>query len=200
MKRNSEKGSVSDKLMPAPKRVPHWSKGLLESMEDPNMIVVTDDRIVMIRDKYPKATHHYLVLPRDDIHSLRALNGSHTQLLSHMLEVARDFVSQLSGPKLDFQYGFHASASMAQLHMHVISRDFDSVHLKTKRHWNTFTTEFFMDAQTILSALEETGTIELFDRGKCDLLLKTSLRCHVCAEELPTMPKLKIHIKKHIPK
>lgn len=200
MKRNGGKDSVSEEVIPAPKRIAHWSKGLLDSMEDPSVIVISDDRTVMIRDKYPKAKHHYLVLPREDITSLRALDSSHGPLLIHMLKVARDFVSQLTEPKLDFQYGYHASPSMARLHMHVISRDFDSIHLKTKKHWNSFTTEFFVDAQTIISALNDTGRLELFDRGKCDLLLKTPLRCHVCRVELPTMPKLKLHIKQHIPK
>ena len=183
--------------MPPPKRVAHWSKGLLASMEDPNMIVLSDDLTVMIRDMYPKARHHYLVLPREDIPSLRTLTGSHTPLLIHMLKVARDFVSQLINSNLEFQYGFHAAASMTRLHMHVISRDFDSVHLKTKRHWNTFTTEFFVDAQTIISALKDKGKLELLDQAKCDILLKTSLQCHVCGEKLPTMPKLKLHIKEH---
>lgn len=29
------------------------------------------------------------------------------------------------------------------LHMHVISQDFKSECLKTKKHWNSFTTDFF---------------------------------------------------------
>ena len=36
--------------------------------------------------------------------------------------------------------GFHAIPSMPQLHMHVVSQEFDSACLKTKRHYNTFTT------------------------------------------------------------
>ena len=195
MKRNR---GIEAVLTPPPKRAAHWSKGLLASMEDPSMRVTSDDQIVIIKDMYPKARHHYLVLPREDIPSLRTLNGSHAPLLVHMFQVARDFVSQLNEPNLEFQYGFHAAASMARLHMHIISRDFDSVHLKTKRHWNTFTTEFFMDAQTIISALKDKGKVELFDKVKCDVLLKTSLLCHICGEELTTMPKLKLHVKKHI--
>lgn len=182
---------------PSPKRTTHWSKGLLASMEDPSLVVASDDLTVTIRDLYPKAKHHYLVLPREDIPSLKSVNISHVPLLKHMYKVSREFVCQLSEPKLQFQYGFHAAASMARLHMHVISRDFHSIHLKTKRHWNTFTSEFFMDVQIIISALENTRKLELFDKVKCDLLLKRSLQCHICGEELPTMPKLKSHIKQH---
>ena len=198
MKRRAGTGSASASPTPLPKRVVHWSKGLLTSMQDPSMIVTSDDQTVMIRDMYPKAKHHYLVLPREDIPSMKDLNTSHVPLLEHMLQVATEYVPQLAERKLKFKYGFHAAASMARLHMHVISCDFDSVHLKTKRHWNIFTTEFFMDAQAIISALKHTGKLDLFDKVKCDMLLKRSLQCHVCGEALPTMPKLKLHIKEHL--
>lgn len=32
----------------------HWSLGLKSSMEDPNLIVETDEKIVIIKDKFPK--------------------------------------------------------------------------------------------------------------------------------------------------
>lgn len=198
MKRHAGARGSSEDATPPPKRATHWSKGLLTSMEDPSMIVTSDDRTVMIKDMYPKAKHHYLVLPREDIPSMKSLNVTHVPLLEHMLQVATEYVSQLTEQKLKFKYGFHAAASMARLHMHVVSCDFDSVHLKNKRHWNTFTTEFFMDAEAIISALNDTGKVELFDKVKCDTLLKKSLLCHVCGEELPNMPKLKLHIKQHL--
>ena len=34
----------------------------------------------------------------------------------------------------------------SHLHMHVISQDFDSPCLKTKKHWNSFTTSYFVDS------------------------------------------------------
>ena len=197
MKRSRGPTGIPDALAPSTKRATYWSKGLISSMKDPNMIVISDEKTVMIKDMYPKAKHHYLVLPREDIASLKSVDTSHIPLLKKMLKVGRDFVHQLVEPNLQFQYGFHAAASMERLHMHVISRDFDSVHLKTKRHWNTFTSEFFVDAQTIISTLEDTGKLELFDKTKCELLLKKSLQCHVCGEELVNMPKLKLHIKVH---
>jgi len=47
--------------------------------------------------------------------------------------------------------GFHARPSMQRLHLHVISTDFISPHLKTKDHWNSFTTPFFLHASGIES-------------------------------------------------
>ena len=37
----------------------HWSNGLLQSMNDPNMIWFQDDRICIIKDKYPKSKYHF---------------------------------------------------------------------------------------------------------------------------------------------
>lgn len=54
-------------------------------------------------------------------------------------------VIEMEGQKLDdFKIGYHAEPSMQQLHLHVISMDFNSPSLKTKKHWNSFNTEFFV--------------------------------------------------------
>lgn len=196
MKRCRGKDGLSDSSIPPPKRTAHWSKGLLHSMEDPNMILTSDGETVTIRDMYPKAKHHYLVLPRENISSLKALDKSHVVLLTHMLKVSKQFVGQLNEPNLEFQYGFHSVASMARLHMHIISRDFDSFHLKTKKHWNSFTTDFFLDAEAVIYTLETVGKIDV-DKEKCELFLKQPLQCHMCSEKPSTMPKLKLHIKQH---
>ena len=36
---------------------------------------------------------------------------------------------------------------MAQIHLHVISQDFDSPSLKTKKHWNSYNTKYFIDSE-----------------------------------------------------
>lgn len=41
-------------LKPPYKKKGHWSQGLLASMSDPNLVVESDERIVIIKDKYPK--------------------------------------------------------------------------------------------------------------------------------------------------
>ena len=42
-----------------PKKKPfgHWSQGLLSSMDDPELRVDSDDKVVIIKDKYPKVQH-----------------------------------------------------------------------------------------------------------------------------------------------
>ena len=55
LKRKSENNDSLDhsvkKIHNAPK---HWSLGLLASMEDPKLRVEADDKVVIIKDKYPK--------------------------------------------------------------------------------------------------------------------------------------------------
>lgn len=72
----------------------HWSTGLLESMQDPKFKVTEDDRIVVIKDKYPKAQFHYLVLPTENIQSIWYIKGIHHDLLMHMHNVARSLVEK----------------------------------------------------------------------------------------------------------
>lgn len=48
------KRSAPDSTSRRPAKKGHWAQGLLESMNDPNLIVESDERIVIIKDKYPK--------------------------------------------------------------------------------------------------------------------------------------------------
>eukprot|EP00045_Choanoeca_perplexa_P012950 m.144245 g.144245 ORF g.144245 m.144245 type:complete len:578 (+) comp16189_c0_seq3:2044-3777(+) len=190
----------------------HWASGLLDVVRHPeaytDVIVYQDDDIIMMKDKYPKARHHYLVLPREEIRSLRDLTSAHAPLIRRLAEVARDRVQQLrleadeqtsgAGPKLHFRMGFHAIPSMPQVHLHLISEDFDSPCLKNKKHWNSFTTDYFLPAKELYRKLLAGDTLS-FDKAKYEAMLKTPLRCHRCRLELKTMPKLKEHIKTHTP-
>ncbi len=45
--------------------------------------------------------------------------------------------------------------------MHVISQDFISSSLTNKKHWNSFTTEFFKDVEEIEKILEDKGQIKV---------------------------------------
>lgn len=51
-----------------------WSNGLIGSMDDPELLVISSDSVVIIKDKYPKAQHHFLILPRENIHSIYKVN------------------------------------------------------------------------------------------------------------------------------
>ncbi|XP_061889209.1 aprataxin-like isoform X3 [Entelurus aequoreus] len=178
--------------------VGHWSQGLKASMQDPDMQVYKDDQVVVIKDKYPKARYHWLVLPWVSIASLKALRKEHCGLLRHMHGVAEQMVQQCPQARsLDFRSGYHAIPSMSHVHLHVISQDFDSPCLKNKKHWNSFTTEYFINSQDVIGMLESHGRVTVRE-GTGDLL-KAPLRCHLCRHQLATIPALKQHLKSHFP-
>lgn len=176
----------------------HWSQGLKVSMQDPKMQVYKDDKVVVIKDKYPKARYHWLVLPWQTISSLKALRDEHCDLVKHMQEVADQMIQQCpDATSLRFRTGYHAIPSMSHVHLHVISQDFDSPCLKNKKHWNSFTTDYFMESHDVIQMLKTNGRVTVKE-GTSELL-KLPLRCHVCRRELSTIPALKEHLKSHFP-
>lgn len=52
-KRKSEGKSEDDKVS-AKKPAPFWKTGLLSAMHDPDLQVYKDDKVIIIKDKYPK--------------------------------------------------------------------------------------------------------------------------------------------------
>ncbi|XP_041347356.1 aprataxin-like [Gigantopelta aegis] len=179
----------------AKKHVGHWSTGLQTSMEDPELRLDSDDKIVIIKDKYPKARFHFLVLPKEKISSLKSLQKKHVDILRHMHTKGVE-IADKANKELRFRFGYHAVPSMGHLHLHVISQDFDSPCLKTKKHWNSFTTKYFIDSKDIIKQLEEKGKVEIDSSHSADLL-KKDLQCHVCSKGFSTIPSLKSHIVFH---
>jgi aprataxin len=182
-----------------PKRQKNWADGLLKFLDNPSdpAVVYLDDDCIAIRDAYPKAKVHWLVMPRDTkLHSLSDLKIVHLKLVQKMVAVANKLVRDNNNEKgdktLTFRYGFHAVASMNHLHMHVISQDFDSPCIKNKKHWNSFTTTFFVPVEEVTIALANTGSIDFSYRAN---RLSDGLKCHRCGKVQTTIPSLKQHIK-----
>eukprot|EP00092_Neocalanus_flemingeri_P040217 GFUD01043805.1.p1 GENE.GFUD01043805.1~~GFUD01043805.1.p1 ORF type:complete len:323 (+),score=116.23 GFUD01043805.1:60-1028(+) len=173
----------------------HWSQGLLSSMEDPDLLVTSNTDLVTIKDKYPKACHHYLVLPKKQLPNLQCLTKDDLDLLNMMDSEAARLTA--SHPSYQFQVGYHAVPSMAQVHLHVVSRDFDSPCLKHKKHWNSFTTPYFVPSTLVISQLEENGKIDKPDKDLSKQWLDTPLKCHKCDYTPKNFPDLKQHIKNH---
>ena len=79
----------------------------------------------------------------------------------------------------------HNSAWMPQ--------DFDSPCIKHKKHWNSFTTPFFLPLAAVKAELASKGRLEI-NRQAAEQLLKGDLRCHRCQATCKNMPALKVHI------
>uniref|UniRef100_A0A2A4J3D9 HIT domain-containing protein n=1 Tax=Heliothis virescens TaxID=7102 RepID=A0A2A4J3D9_HELVI len=177
------------------KKSNHWSLGLVESMKDPECIVKKTKQAVVIKDKYPKAKIHYLVLPNEDINSIYKLDKSHIGLLEEFGDVFNEIQNE---EELPVKAGFHAVPSMQRLHMHIISTDMVSPSLKTKMHWNSFTTEFFKPYADVLEELKKNGCINKMSPELHKSLMATELKCNQCTFKPKNMPELKEHLLKHI--
>ncbi|XP_015669305.1 aprataxin isoform X2 [Protobothrops mucrosquamatus] len=179
--------------------MPYWAQGLKVSMQNPDVQVYKDEQAVVIKDKYPKARYHWLVLPWKSISTLFAVTHEHLELLEHMHRVGKMIIQQCpEKDSLCFRLGYHAIPSMSQLHLHIISQDFDSPWFKTKKHWNSFTTDYFLDSTDVIAMVKKKGKVTV-DKN-ATLLLTLPLKCHVCKRQLPTIPQLKEHLKEHWPK
>ncbi|CAL8470785.1 g10327 [Coccomyxa elongata] len=117
-----------------------------------------DEQCVLVLDKFPKARHHALVMPRcTNLHDISSLTAEHVALLDHMEAVAKDWMSEKHSES-GFMLGFHSIPSMSHLHLHVISKDFDSPQLKHKKHWNSFTSPFFKQLDAVRAELLQQGS------------------------------------------
>ena len=198
-----------------------WRSGLESIARAPerhrDVVVLATPTVLGIKDKYPKSRHHWLIVPRKPICDIFALSRAHLQLLTQMKQAADELVSRVTtrvtmttsdispsqevttaatstGPQANFSIGFHAVPSMSQVHLHVISHDFDSPWLKTKKHWNSFTTPFLLDYTKVRNAIESSGRV-VKDKPAADALLKRPLACHICGQISKNMPHLKAHIR-----
>ncbi|KAK4771294.1 hypothetical protein SAY87_031826 [Trapa incisa] len=175
-----------------------WSQALYQIAMHPerhkgDILELTKD-VIVIKDCYPKACKHLLVLARaEHLDCLSDVREEHLELLRRMhgvgLKWAEKFLQE-DDPSLVFRLGYHSVPSMQQLHLHVISQDFNSTHLKNKKHWNSFNTAFFRDSVDVIEEVSSNGEAGIHDEG----LLAMELRCHRCRSAHPNIPRLKWHI------
>nr|VDD21478.1 unnamed protein product [Brassica rapa] len=195
---NTKSGSVDDSGKKRSKGWSSWALALhiiaMHPEKHENIVLESSDHIVVINDQYPKARKHVLVLAREEsVDGLEDVGRENIQLLEEMQNVGMKWVQrfQHEDPSLIFRLGYHSVPSMRQLHLHVISQDFESDHLKNKKHWNSFTTSFFRDSLDVLEEVKSQGKANL----ESEAVLKGELRCNRCRSAHPTIPKLKSHIR-----
>lgn len=130
------------------------------------LTVFHDENVVIIQDAFPKALRHYLILPRlpslTQLHPLDVFSlvpPAYTMLTPYVEQAKSIIVDSLVSDgylpdndkdKASFRNkfiraGVHSIPSMANLHVHVITQDFCLARMKNKKHYNSFTTPFFVD-------------------------------------------------------
>ncbi|VVC46248.1 Hypothetical protein CINCED_3A008030 [Cinara cedri] len=118
---------------------------LIVAMDNKSVRLYEDEFMVIIADVFPKSKHHYLVLPKEHIQEVNSLKTHHIPKLIYMELKGLEFVVYRTMlPARCFQVGYHAYPSMNRLHLHILSKDFNSVHLRHPFQWNSFHTEFFV--------------------------------------------------------
>ncbi|KAI9077760.1 hypothetical protein K1719_040246 [Acacia pycnantha] len=175
-----------------------WAQALHQIAMHPEkhkdeLLEISED-VVVLNDLYPKAKKHVLVLARTKgLDCLADVQNDHLHLLKRMHDVGLKWAEKFlhENASLVFRLGYHSAPSMRQLHLHVISQDFDSKHLKNKKHWNSFNTDFFRDSVAVIDEVSNNGKATLRDDDK---LLSMELRCHRCRSAHPNIPRLKSHI------
>lgn len=107
-------------------------------------------------DKYPKSSLHLLLLPRDPEksiqHPIRALSDPEfLKLVCNEILTVKKFVGQELERRFNnsnlintVKVGIHYHPSMAHLHIHILTPDHVSDHLRYKAHYNSFNTPFFV--------------------------------------------------------
>ena len=169
----------------------------LSARPDPCKTLLVTRDFVVAYDVYPKARCHLLIMPRMRIDSPAQLTPTHLPMVHAMARLAAWLATALRTRLLHglapLVAGFHAVPSMRQLHLHLISTDFQSEALKNKKHWNSFTSDFLVPPGRWLEALDRHGTITV-DEGAEEAKLKAGMRCPLTGAVLKNMPAVKAHV------
>jgi hypothetical protein len=162
--------------------------------EKSDVVLFFNEHVAVIPDKFPKSSVHLLVIARDiSLNKPSELTRDHLPLLLEMQRVAQLQVKQRM-PGRRVQIGVHVVPSMMAFHVHVMTCDFVSDSLKNKKHWNSFTTAFFVPLETLIRVLERDGAFRV-DEHASEELLRGEMACPRCGAVLPTIPA----VKKHMP-
>lgn len=156
-----------------------------------------DGRCVVVYDAYPKGAAHLLAIPLSiDAGSPAELRPCHFAELEHLHRVAAAVaahVGRTQFPAHRWQIGYHARPSLRPLHVHVMTTDLTSEAVKTRRHYLSFATAFFVKADRVLAMLRGTGRVQ-FTEEELAAGGRGDLHCRWCDAAAPTLPGIKDHL------
>jgi histidine triad (HIT) family protein len=93
--------------------------------EIPAQIEYEDDLCVVIKDKFPKAPVHLLIIPRKEIPTIMDVSDDDQALLGHMMLVARNMGKKLGldGYKLVYNVGHKGGQEIFHIHLHLMAEN-----------------------------------------------------------------------------
>lgn len=90
----------------------------------PAKLVHEDKAAVAFADLHPKAPHHYLIIPRQHIESLSAIDAKNRQHTTTLLEVAATVAKKVgiaeSGFRVAINSGPDSGQEVKHLHLHLL--------------------------------------------------------------------------------
>lgn len=92
--------------------------------EIPSEIVYEQDNIVVIKDIYPKAKTHLLIIPKKEIPTINDLHDNDRELLAEMFFVAKKIAKDLwidEWYKLQFNVWEKWWQEIMHIHLHLLS-------------------------------------------------------------------------------
>lgn len=89
-----------------------WNLALLQAMKDPTLIVIKADRLVAIKDKFPKAKNHFLIIPNENIDTVFNLTKNDIDLVNEIMLLGLNVIQSTGQKEENFKMGFHAEPSM----------------------------------------------------------------------------------------
>jgi histidine triad (HIT) family protein len=90
--------------------------------EIPGDFVYQDEKCVAIKDLYPKAPLHLLIIPREPIPSIQNLEEKDADLVAHLIFVAKKLAEKnaCTGYRLQFNVGEKGGQVIFHLHLHLM--------------------------------------------------------------------------------
>lgn len=93
--------------------------------EIPSTKLYEDQDIIAIRDIYPQASTHILIIPKKEIPTINDITPQDTPLIGNMFQVAKHLAKEL-GIEEGYQLKFHVGAKWGQeimhIHLHLLSQ------------------------------------------------------------------------------
>ena len=92
--------------------------------EIPADIVYEDDRCLAFRDINPQAPTHVLVIPKQEISSVDAINAGDKELIGHLFTVVAQIARQLKlndGYRVVVNNGRDAGQTVDHIHFHLLA-------------------------------------------------------------------------------
>lgn len=97
--------------------------GKIISGEMPADKVFENERILVIKDIFPKAPVHLLIMPKKEIPDLQSISVEDLPLISEMVQIAQRLAKEhdvLDGYRLVINNGPNAGQTVSHLHLHLI--------------------------------------------------------------------------------